>query len=246
MLREPDGIAMEEPVTAPAAALAMPAPWVPATGSSGRYGQAKRANMPAMIVTIALHVVLIAVLLTVRQHFVKKAEAKLTVVNLTPAPPPPQNQPEPPKPQQTPVIAPRPVVQLNMPVVNPVPTTPDPVPPQPMPPTNAAPTPAPPSPPAPPSVIQDTELGSRMVSGKPPSYPMDSRRKHEEGTVVLTLTLGVDGAVSTIAISRSSGFARLDKAALEAVSRWRWAPIMRDGRAVMVKGLVEIPFVLQS
>ena len=38
--------------------------------------------------------------------------------------------------------------------------------------------------------------------------------------------------------------ARLDKAALDAVRRWRWSPMLRDGQAVAVRGLVEIPFTL--
>jgi len=105
--------------------------------------------------------------------------------------------------------------------------------------------PAPPAPPAPPSVIQSSDLGTRMISGRPPRYPVESRRSDEQGTVVLALTVGTDGGVASIAIQRSSGFARLDEAARSAVRTWRWAPIVRNGVAVMVRGVVEIPFVLQ-
>jgi protein TonB len=49
-----------------------------------------------------------------------------------------------------------------------------------------------------------------------------------------------------VSVSRSSGFARLDKAALDAVRRWRWSPLVRGGVPVMVRGIVDIPFVLQG
>ncbi|GLV24457.1 hypothetical protein TomTYG45_08980 [Sphingobium sp. TomTYG45] len=85
-----------------------------------------------------------------------------------------------------------------------------------------------------------------MVAGKPPRYPIESRRKREQGTVILSLTLGVDGAVESLTIAQSSGFSRLDVAAREAVRSWRWKPMIRDGQPVRVKGVVEIPFVLRS
>ena len=85
-----------------------------------------------------------------------------------------------------------------------------------------------------------------MIEATPPRYPQDSRRKHEQGTVVLAVLLGVDGRVAEISVSRSSGFERLDRAALAAVQRWRWSPVRRAGVPVMVRGLVEIPFVLKD
>jgi protein TonB len=85
-----------------------------------------------------------------------------------------------------------------------------------------------------------------MVAGKPPRYPTESRRKREQGTVVLALVLGLDGAVEQISVSSSSGSDRLDRAALDAVRRWRWEPISRGGQPVKVRGSVEIPFVLQG
>ena len=42
------------------------------------------------------------------------------------------------------------------------------------------------------------------------------------------------------------GFPRLDNAARDAVRGWRWKPVMRDGQAFRVKGVVEIPFILRT
>lgn len=85
-----------------------------------------------------------------------------------------------------------------------------------------------------------------MISGGPPSYPVESRRKREQGIVELLLIVGLDGRVEDISVSRSSGFHRLDKAAMHAVRKWRWSPTLRDGVAARVRGIVEIPFVLQA
>jgi len=95
-------------------------------------------------------------------------------------------------------------------------------------------------------VVQATDLMARMVAGKPPRYPIESRRKHEEGTVLLSLVLGLDGSVQRISIARSSGFERLDKAALQAVRDWRWQPMMRNGAPITVQGVVPITFELPT
>ena len=95
-------------------------------------------------------------------------------------------------------------------------------------------------------IVQGGDLGTQMIAGRPPRYPVESRRKREQGTVLLALTLGLDGAVESLSIAQSSGFARLDNAARDAVRGWRWKPVMRDGQPVRVKGVVEIPFVLRS
>ena len=149
-------------------------------------------------------------------------------------------------PKQPDVTAARPMIQIDLPqqVNVPVAVDPQPAPPpvEPVRETSAGAGPVA----AAVSMIQGGDLGARMVSGKPPRYPLESRRKKEQGTVLLSLILGTDGAVEQISVSRSSGFSRLDDAALQAVRRWRWEPVIRDGAAVKVKGLVEIPFVLQS
>ncbi len=84
-----------------------------------------------------------------------------------------------------------------------------------------------------------------MIVAKPPTYPIDSRRRHEEGTVVLSVLVATDGSVSEISVAQSSGSSLLDQAALGAVRKWRWAPLLRGGDPVMVRGEVKIPFVLK-
>lgn len=208
--------------------------------SPGRYGTGRALNLPAIVTIVLIHAVAITALIQVRQHVIQAREAKLTVVNLTPPPPPPAQETPPPPPTRPEVAAPPPIVQTPRPPVQ-IATTPDPVPrPTPMAFTTAI-IAAPAS-----STVQAGDLSTQMLSGRAPRYPIESRRKREQGTVVLSLTLGMDGRVASISISRSSGFPRLDDAARDAVRGWRWAPTVRDGAPVMVRGVVEIPFVLQG
>jgi protein TonB len=210
------------------------------SGGGARYGE-KRINMPAAITVALIHVALFGALFQMRTIYVQKKAASLAVVNLTPPAPPPPAEAEPTPPTRPEVVAPRPIVQTPVPVIYQVPVI-DKITPLPV-------VQAPPAPPAPvaiPSTIDAGDLGTRMVSGKAPRYPIESRRKHEQGTVVLSLTLGVDGRVASVAVTQSSGSPRLDDAARDAVRTWRWEPTLRGGQPVQVRGIVEIPFVLKG
>ena len=56
----------------------------------------------------------------------------------------------------------------------------------------------------------------------PPVYPRRSRLSYEEGEVVLRLWIERDGGVSRVEVLTSSGHARLDQAACEALATWRF------------------------
>jgi periplasmic protein TonB len=75
-----------------------------------------------------------------------------------------------------------------------------------------------------------------------PRYPMDARRRGEQGTVILRVLVGRDGMPIDIDISRSSGSRSLDRAAREAVLRWRFRPVQINGVNVQAAGLVPIKF----
>lgn len=55
-----------------------------------------------------------------------------------------------------------------------------------------------------------------------PVYPRVARRRGWEGTVYLTALLDEEGVVLTVEVTKSSGYAVLDEAALEAVTQWRY------------------------
>jgi protein TonB len=64
--------------------------------------------------------------------------------------------------------------------------------------------------------------------------------------VLLEILVGELGRVQTIRLSRSSGVASLDRAALETVRRWRFEPARRGGRAVAFTVSVPVRFVIRD
>jgi protein TonB len=74
----------------------------------------------------------------------------------------------------------------------------------------------------------------RILSRTPPEYPLFSRRRREEGVVHLLLTIR-SGRVLDVAVSTSSGFSRLDDAAVHAAKLWTFdAPGEIRARASIV------------
>ena len=218
---------------------------------AGRYGEGRKSRLPAILIALAVHGLLGAALTSLGYQVVRTREESLVAINLSPpAPPPDTSKPAPPESQtlQTsvqpaPVTVPAP---LPRPMVATIPVAAVQVPVAAVAEPPAQVSAPPPAPPSPPAIVSADALGTRMISGSPPRYPVESRRKKEQGTVELTLVLGLDGKVESISVAGSSGFARLDQSALEAVRRWRWAPTLRDGVPVKVRGTVEIPFILSN
>ena len=78
-----------------------------------------------------------------------------------------------------------------------------------------------------------------------PAYPAMSKRLGEQGKVVVRVLIGVDGVVQKAEIRQSSGFERLDQAALMTAQRWRYVPGKRGGVAEAMWFNVPINFVLE-
>ncbi|MBK6007413.1 energy transducer TonB [Ramlibacter ginsenosidimutans] len=103
--------------------------------------------------------------------------------------------------------------------------------PQPTPPPVAAAAAAAPAP-APAQATASVELpvsDADYLHNPKPAYPPTSRRLGEHGKVVLRVLIGVDGRAQDATVLESSGFARLDRAALEAARQWRYVPGKRGG-----------------
>jgi protein TonB len=99
--------------------------------------------------------------------------------------------------------------------------------------TNVRPTAPPPPPPAPKPRTEPRQDPKRPISQ--PEYPATSTRLGEEGAVVLKFMVLPNGRVDgdSITVEESSGFERLDKAAIaEARKAWRFIPATEDGKPV--------------
>jgi len=100
------------------------------------------------------------------------------------------------------------------------------------------------SPPQP--VVLTSELSVNCPDRQPPEYPILSNRMNEQGKVVLRVYLGEDGRVVNTEVKTSSGYRRLDNAALNAVRTWRCKPALKNGVAVLAVALQPFKFKLEG
>ncbi len=83
------------------------------------------------------------------------------------------------------------------------------------------------------------------IKAPPPTYPRDALRMRLEGTVMLQVTVGIDGLPTDVQIVQSSGHRDLDVAArAQVLKRWRFRAAMKDGQAIPAIGMVPINFTL--
>jgi len=185
-------------------------------------------------------------------------EAITLMVNLINPPPPEQPKPpkpEPPKPEPPkprPIELPPPehqhlVAEASVVLPDePVAYAPPP-PPSPSPAVEASPSPSPAveAPPLQP-VMLSGELSVSCPERSPPDYPTLAKRMNEQGKVVLRVELGEDGRVANATVKTSSGYQRLDAAALNAVKMWRCKPVVRNGVAARAVALQPFSFILEE
>ncbi|NJR71849.1 MAG: TonB family protein [Gammaproteobacteria bacterium] len=75
-------------------------------------------------------------------------------------------------------------------------------------------------------------------------YPQLARKLGEQGRVLLRVIVNETGRAEQVTLYQSSGFMRLDLAALEAVKRWRFSPARLGDKAVGGVAIVPINFQL--
>lgn len=72
----------------------------------------------------------------------------------------------------------------------------------------------------------------RLLSAPPPEYPLAALRAGQSGNVVLQIEVRANGRTGAVSVVESSGHRALDRAAANAVRRWRFEPAQRDGHPV--------------
>ncbi len=175
-----------------------------------------------------------------------------------PAPPPPPKAeaPAPPKAETPPPPPPPPPPPEAPPEAT---APPPPPPPKPQPQAEAP--PPPPAPPEKPSWEPDAVFGEGMVGATqilgdrllpavgdkgnlPPVYPPLSGVLGEQGIVVVRMRIGADGFVWSADVVQTSGYPRLDGAAVAALSKWRFTPAIENGLPVPSEQVLPVRFRL--
>lgn len=137
-----------------------------------------------------------------------------------PPPPPPKVAKAPPPPRPQAIREPKPTPAPQAPVGT---TEPPPPPAPPAAPTPPAPPALPPAPPAPPAVQLPSSNADYLQNPKA-VYPAMSKRLGEQGKVIVKVLVGVDGLPKSAEVKKSSGFDRLDEAAIEYIMKCRFVP----------------------
>ena len=222
------------------AAVACPAPRYGGTSSAPR-----RQRRLAVAMLLALHAAVVAALLyagRLREVAVDAKPLFLAVVD-TPARvaparalPPPTRAKIPP----LPLPPPPPTLPLVVSEAAPLPSTVPTLVTAPAAPVETPPAPAPSLPRTiPPSAIQ-------YIVPPAPVYPRVSARMHESGKAVVRVLIDEGGLPLTVQLATSTGFARLDDAALAAVRNCRFRPWLDNGVAVAAWANIPIEFELPT
>lgn len=96
------------------------------------------------------------------------------------------------------------------------------------------------------SVATAPSFSAEYLRNPAPAYPSSARRNGEQGTVLLRVLVNAAGDPERVEIYRSSGFDRLDRAALEAVRQWTFVPGRRGSEAIAAWVNVPLMFSLAS
>lgn len=190
--------------------------------------QSKYSSLASLVLVVGVHAgVLAAVVMS------PSAPAPVEIVQPTiqgilvmaepeEAPPPPEPPPPPEKkPEPKPKTKPLPKAPPSERAVK----APEPEPPPP------AEKPAEPKPIAPAPVTPPNADASEL-NNPAPAYPKQSRKLGEKGSVFLKILVKEDGTVGEITLVTSSGYKRLDMAAINAIRKWRFIPATQGGKAI--------------
>jgi periplasmic protein TonB len=191
------------------------------------------------VAIVALHAGMYGVLNSgLSQHLVDVVLGPIETRMIEEAPdtdePPP---PPPPKIETPPPFVPPPEVSIELPAETTQSTAIQTV-------TNVRPT-APPPPVAQPTVPRTAPRSDTRRPLSQPEYPPSSRRAGEAGTVILEVYVLETGRVGEARVKQSSGFPRLDEAAVREVKRsWRLVPGTENGKPVPMWGQFAVTFKL--
>jgi protein TonB len=96
------------------------------------------------------------------------------------------------------------------------------------------------------NVVSPPKFHADFLHNPRPRYPLMSRKRHEEGEVLLRVRVDAQGRPESVELHTSSGHKRLDIAASSAVQEWRFVPARQGGLNVAAWVVVPIQFNLEK
>jgi len=91
-------------------------------------------------------------------------------------------------------------------------------------------------------VISPAAIREAAVTKQEPEYPAAARQFRLSGEVVAEFTVGVDGKVESVAVTKGSPI--FSDSVIKALRRWSFSPIKVDGRVRRVKSTLKFEFQL--
>ena len=91
-------------------------------------------------------------------------------------------------------------------------------------------------------VIENATLKGKRT---PPVYPRRALMLKQEGEVVLQALISTNGDIKDIKLLTSSGYAILDKSAMDAVWQWKFAPSVINGKPSLSWVKVPVEFIIK-
>ena len=96
------------------------------------------------------------------------------------------------------------------------------------------------------NLVVPKEYQGGYLAALRPTYPPDSLNNGEEGVVGVSVSVAADGKPLDVIISKSSGYSRLDRAAKQAILRYRFKPATRGGIPIPYKYHFNVNFKLPN
>ena len=87
-------------------------------------------------------------------------------------------------------------------------------------------------------------IGSNLIEQTPPIYPAEAKAARSQGSVVLKAIIDKEGRLSSLRVVNSQIDPALARAAIEAVSQWRYKPTLLNGEPTNIATNIQVNFTL--
>jgi protein TonB len=219
-----------------------------AYAAKARVTAARRPAPQAMLLIVAGHVAMIALVMSAKMELPERIQRQITRVHMIPLPaPPPPPQPRTIEPPREPTLS----TPYTPPTIVPVPQPPRE---QPMMPSSQLPSlpsfnvgPALDPRPIIHNVPSPVRLGPRLATAADelrPPYPASKLAFEEEAVLRLRLTIDARGRVTAVDPIGRADPAFLQAARRHLTARWRYVPASEDGRAIASTTTITLRFEL--